>query len=458
MAFDPPDQTLSAAAAAVPAEPADLTEPPPGRRRPILAFIGRSLVLLLVLGTVGGIIWWALGGAQKAGGPPGGPGGLRGDRPQTVDVATITSADLPIVQDALGTVTSLATVTVRPRIPGQITRLAFTEGQTVAEGDLLLEIDARPYTLALAQAEAQLARDQAQLDSAKRDLERYRMLARQDSIASQQRDQQESTVLQLQGTVLSDQAAVGTAKLNLVYCRITAPVAGRVGLRQIDRGNYVQTSDTNGLVVITQVKPISVVFTVPEDALPPILQRLHSGASLAVTAFDRSGTKVLAQGTLATIDNQIDTSTGTVKLRASFDNQDEALFPNQFVNVRLTVDTLKAVPVVPQAAVLRGSPGTFVYRVNPESQTVSVRPVRLGAREGGRVVVESGLAVGDVVVTDGTDRLREGAKVKLPEPRPAGAEGAAAGEAPAAGAPQREHRQHRSPDGQGKPAAGEAKP
>ena len=341
--------------------------------------------------------------------------------PQPVGVATIGHGDVRIVLSALGTVTPLATVTVKTQISGQLVQIAFQEGQLVHQGDFLAQIDPRPYQVALEQAEAQLVRDQATLKGAQVDLARYRTLVAQDSIAKQTLDSQVATVGNLQGTVQLDQASIDSAKLNLTYCHIIAPVDGQVGLRQVDPGNYVQTSDTNGVVVITQMQPISVIFSVPEDGLADIIARLRSGATLSVDAYDRANLRGLATGQLATLDNQIDTTTGTLKMRALFANPDEALYPNQFVNVRLLVNTLRDAVRVPVPAVQRGEPGTYVYVITPDN-TVAVRPVKLGPTDGGYTAVLSGLRPGERVVTDGTDRLREGAAVTVPaqDPQPDG--------------------------------------
>jgi len=284
----------------------------------------------------------------------------------------------------------------------------------VNKGDFLAQIDPRPYEVALEQAQGQLAKDQAALADAELDLARYKKLVAQNSIASQTLDTQAATVAQDKGTVQTDQAQVDAQKLNLIYCHIIAPVGGRVGLRQVDPGNYVQTSSATGLVVIAQLQPISVIFTLPEDSLQAVLKQVHAGQTLKATALDRSGATQIEVGQLATIDNQIDTTTGTLKLRASFPNQTLDLFPNQFVNIKLQVDTLQGTNLVPSAAIQRGAPGTFVYVVKPDN-TVTAQPVTLGPDDGEKVAVTKGLEPGQVVVTDGADRLKEGAKVTVTE-------------------------------------------
>jgi multidrug efflux system membrane fusion protein len=351
------------------------------------------------------------------------PGGQFGaGAPMAVNAAKVEKGDVQVILNALGTVTPLQTVTVRTQINGQLQQIAFTEGQMVRKGDFLAEVDPRPYQAALEQAQGTLIRDQALLKNAQLDAERYVKLVQQDSIAAQTRDTQLALVRQDQGIVATDQAAVDTAKLNLDYCHIVSPVTGRVGLRQVDQGNYVTPGDTNGIVVVTELQPISVLFTLPEDNVLSVTKPFHAGQQLAATAMDKGNTVKLADGTLSNIDNQIDTTTGQFKLRAQFDNGDESLFPNQFVNIQLLIDTLHDQMVVPTAAIQRGAPGTFVYTVNPDS-TVSVKPVKLGVAQGERQAILSGIAVGDMVVTDGVDRLRDGAKVVLPGAQPSGAGG-----------------------------------
>jgi membrane fusion protein, multidrug efflux system len=348
------------------------------------------------------------------------PGKVRGAGLGLPVVAAHASrGEVNVTYDALGAVTPLATITVKSRVNGQLMRIGFQEGQIVHQGDFLAEIDPRPFEAALKQAEGALLRDQALLEEARLDQKRYERLVAQDSIAQQQFDAQKALVHQYEGTVKIDQGVVDTARVNLLYTRITAPVTGRVGLRLVDPGNYVQTSDAGGVVVITQIDPISVIFSVPEDNEPQIMARMMSGATLEVTAFDRSGTALLGTGKVSTLDNQIDPVTGTVKLRALFDNKDLKLFPSQFVNARLLIDTLHDAVVVPSAAILRGAPGTYVYLINPD-KTVSVRVVTVGPSQGERQAIIAGLEPGESVVVDGSDKLREGAKVTLPSAEDAG--------------------------------------
>ena len=336
--------------------------------------------------------------------------------PVSVSVATAATGDIRLLIPALGTVTPLATVTVRTQISGVLQKIAFTEGQLVHQGDSLAQIDPRPYEAALQQMQGNLRRDQALLADARLDLKRYEGLIKEDSIAQQQLDTQRALVDQYEGTLESDKGQVQTAQVNLLYTHIVSPVTGRAGLRQIDQGNYVTPGDTNGIVVINQLRPITVIFPIPEDNVPALVSRMH-GAPLDVAAYDRTNSAKLADGKLLTIDNQIDVTTGTVKLRAQFDNADGLLFPNQFVNIQLLQEVLRNQIIIPNAAVRRGAPNgvasTFVYVVKPD-HTVSVRPVTLGVVDGERVAVTKGLAVGEIVVTEGGDRLRDDATVQLP--------------------------------------------
>jgi multidrug efflux system membrane fusion protein len=341
--------------------------------------------------------------------------GSKGDaagRPLPVVAGPVRRGNIDVSIDALGTVIPRNVVVVRPRIDGELLSVAFREGQSVKAGDLLAQIDPRPFEVMLTQANGQMARDQAQLKNAQVDLERYQTLLAQDSISRQQVDTQAALVRQFQGAVESDKGAIDNAKLQITYARITAPISGRVGLRQVDPGNIVHASDTNGLVTITQVQPVTVIYPVPEDNVPRIVKRMQGTETVAVDAFDRSGKTRLATGRLLTIDNQIDTTTGTVKVKAEFPNTDNALFPNQFVNVRMVVETHEDTTLVPTAAVQRGAPGTFVFLVK-EDKTVAVTPVQLGAVSGETSEVSKGLAPGNLVVVDGTDKLRDGSSVEL---------------------------------------------
>lgn len=358
-----------------------------------------------------------------------GPGGGRGgqDGPVAVAVAQVTPGDIQIRIPALGTVTTFANVTVRTQISGTLQKILFTEGQLIHEGAVIAQIDPRPYEAALQTMQGNLRRDQALLADARLDLKRYEGLVKEDSIAQQQLDTQRALVDQYIGTIESDEGQVKTAQVNLLYTHIVSPVTGRVGIRQVDQGNYVTPGDTNGIVVINQLQPISVLFSIPEDNVLSLMKKVRQGAAMKVEAYDRTNAAKLADGELLTVDNAIDTTTGTVKLRAQFDNGDSSLFPNQFVNIQLLQDLLENQLIMPNSAVRRGAPNgvvtTFVYLVNAD-HTVSVRPVTLGAVDGERVAVVSGLAAGDVVVTEGGDRLRDGAPVQLPAAAPTSPAGA----------------------------------
>jgi multidrug efflux system membrane fusion protein len=349
-----------------------------------------------------------------------GPGSSGGGRnlqaaAQTVGAGTVTLGNIRVIVNALGTVTPLATVTVQTQINGQLTDVGFTEGQLVNKGDFLAQIDQRPYEILRAQYQGQLAHDEGLLAQAQLDLKRYQTLVTQNSIARQQADDQTFVVQQYIGTVQLDQAQIDAETLNIAYCHIVAPVTGRVGLRLVDPGNYVQTSNTTGLAVITQLQPITVIFSIPEDDLPEIMPQLNAGQELAVTAYDRANLKELATGKVSAVDNQVDTTTGTVKVRAQFDNTDNALFPNQFVNAHLLIETLQNVVTVPTSAIQLGSPGAYVYVINADN-TVAMQQIVTGAVDGKLTQVNSGLTAGQRVVVDGTDRLRDGLHVVVAGP------------------------------------------
>ena len=385
----------------------------------------RSGWLWLALALVaagGGAYYYYFAGAAGSGEPArpaDGKGfGKKGDgagRITPVVARPAQKSDVKVFLTSLGTVTPVRTVTVRSRVDGQIMRVLFREGQVVKQGDLLVEIDPRPFQAQLTQVEGQMARDTALLANARIDVERYRTLLAQDSIAKQQLDTQEALVRQYEGVVKVDQGLLDNARLQLAYSRVTAPIGGRLGLRQVDEGNVVRASDTNGLVVITQQQPITVVYTLPQDNLPAVLKRMQSGERIPVEALDRDQNQknLLGNGVLLTVDNQIDTATGTVRLKAQFPNDDGRLFPNQFVNVRMLIDVRREATTVPSAALQRGARGQFVYVVK-EDRTVSLREVKTGPTEGDMTVIESGVEPGELVVVDGMDRLREGARVELP--------------------------------------------
>lgn len=359
------------------------------------------------LGTLGLVIAIAALWSCRAGGAG---ADVKGARALPVVVGSARKGDIGVNLSGLGTVTPLNTVTVRSRVDGQILRVAFQEGQTVREGDLLVEIDPRPFQVQLSQAEGQRAKDEAALKNAKADLERFRSLLAQGILPRQQLDTQGATVDQLTAAIMSDQSLVDNAKLNLVYSHIAAPISGKAGLRLVDTGNMVRAADPNGLLTITQVQPITVVFTIPADSIPQVAEQFRSGRQLSVEAYDRDFKAKLATGSLLAVDNQIDPATGTLKLKALFSNANATLFPNQFVNVRLQVDTLKGVVIAPTAAIQRSAQSSFVYAVKPDS-TVEMRPVEIQYTEGDSTVIRKGVSPGDVLVVDGVDKLRPGMKV-----------------------------------------------
>ena len=415
---DPPRHPLAAPAGSPPLD---------GPRRPYRKAWVWVLIIVLV---AAGVWYWrsraqapavadaqgsaqpaGTGGASKAGGRRSQQGGPGLNAVMPVGTATAKQADVPIYLNGLGSVTPVSTVTVKSRVDGQLARIAFKEGQLVKTGEVLAEIDARPFQVVVTQAEGTLARDQALLANARVDLERYRKLVEQDSIATQQLDTQKALVNQYEGTVKGDRGNVDSAKLQLSYTKVTAPVGGRIGLKQVDAGNMVHASDTSGIVVITQLQPIDVVFSVPEANVQRVMKRLVAGTRLPVDAWDRDSKNKLADGALLTIDNQIDVATGTVKLKARFANAEYQLFPNQFVNARLLLDVQRGATVIPPAAVQRGAQGLYVYVVGGDN-TVAARTVKTGVSQGDAVVIDEGVKVGEVVVVDGTDKLKEGAKVE----------------------------------------------
>lgn len=377
------------------------------------------VILLIAAVAAGGYAWYrhhhaaATSTQEQAGGGSG--GGRRGagggaNRVTPVVAVPATKGDLPIYLTGLGTVTPLNNVTVRSRVDGQIDDIKFEEGQTVKQGDLLIQIDPRPFQVQLAQAEGQMAKDQAALKNGEVELDRYKQAA--DAIPKQQIDTQQAAVDQFAAAVKVDQGQVDTAKLQLTYARITAPITGRIGLRAIDRGNIIHASDASGLALITQLQPISVVFTLPQDVIPQLMKRMSSGTELEVDAYDRDIQNKLASGKLSAVDNQVDPTSGTIRMKGQFENKDMSLFPNQFVNARLLVDTRRGATLVPAAAIQRGPDSQFVYVVKPD-ETVEVHNVTVGPTEGEQTVIEEGVQPGDVVVTDGVDKLQPGAKVSV---------------------------------------------
>jgi len=371
-----------------------------------------GLLVLILLG-IGVYVFVTHQGTAPSGPPT--RGQTAGPRPLPVTAVPAKVGDLNVYLTGLGAVTPLNTITVKSRVDGQLMQVLFREGQIVKTGDVLAEIDPRPFEVQLTQAEGQMARDQALLKNAQLDLQRYRVLVAQDSIAKQQLDTQESLIRQYEGAVKVDQGLIDSAKLQLLYCHITAPIGGRVGLRLVDPGNIVHATDTTGLVVITQLQPVAVVFAIAEDSLPAVLAKLTAGESLPVEAYDREQRQKLAVGSLLTVDNQIDPTTGTVRLKAVFPNTDNALFPNQFVNARLLLEVKRGATVVPAAAIQRSPQGAFVYVVKAD-QTAAMRPVTIGVSQGDATAISAGLVPGDLVVTDGVERLRDGVPVEVQKP------------------------------------------
>lgn len=386
------------------------------------SYIG-SIAALLLLALLGGLAWYLVQQSRSPEAAP--PGGRRGAPPTTVGVATAAQQDIPVIIEALGTVTASAVATVRPQVYGVLQQVHFTEGQTVRAGQLLATIDPRQFEIALQQASGQRQRDEAQLENARVTLARFKTLLEQDSIARQEVDSQAALVKQLEGTVAMDRAAENTARLNLSYTRITAPIAGRVGLRTVDAGNLVSSSDAAGIADITQVSPIDVEFALPQDLVPALRARLEEGAELPVEALDRGRVNVLDTGKFLALDNQVDPQTGTVKAKARFANGKSALFPSQFVNARLLLRTIENALVVPVNAVRHGGGGDYVYVVNTAERKVALRPVKRGQATADRIEILSGLQPGETVVTEGADRLKDGASVTLPgeSRRPSGAGG-----------------------------------
>ncbi|WOZ78963.1 MULTISPECIES: MdtA/MuxA family multidrug efflux RND transporter periplasmic adaptor subunit [Kosakonia] len=381
----------------------------------------RTLVAAVVM-AVAGVAWYqfahkdpsstATGQTQRQGAPAGGRHGMRGGALPPVQAATATREAVPRYLSGLGTITAANTVTVRSRVSGQLMAIHFQEGQQVKAGDLLAEIDPSQFKVALAQAQGQLAKDKATLANARRDLSRYQQLAKTSLVSRQDLDSQQALVTESEGTVKADEASVASAQLELDWSRITAPISGRVGLKQVDIGNQISSSDTTGIVVLTQTHPIDLVFTLPESEIATVVQAQKAGQQLVVEAWDRTNKQKLSSGTLLSLDNQIDATTGTIKLKARFDNQDDALFPNQFVNARMLVATQQDAVVIPAAALQMGNEGNFVWVLNDKNQ-VSKHTVTPGIQDSQKVVIAAGLSAGDRVVTDGIDRLTEGAKVEV---------------------------------------------
>jgi len=398
-------QQLLAPPGESPANVAVVKKPPSRRRR----WIYVAIIVLLALGA---FLWYrkdhSAAGAQKTANGKGGRGGAAAATP--VVAAQAQTGNIGVYVTGLGAITPIYTVTVKSRVDGQLMSVHFKEGDLVNQGDPLIEIDPRPYEAAVVQAQGALVRDTALLANARVDLTRYTTLVAQEAVPEQQLATQRALVAQYEGTVTNDQGVLDAAKVNVVYCHIASPITGVVGLRLVDPGNIVHSSDTNGMIVITQIQPISVIFTVGEDQLPPILQKLRAGQKLTVEAWDREGKNKIASGTLSTVDNLIDQTTGTLKLRATFDNENRSLFPNQFVNARLLQQEKTGVTLLPSAAIQRNTNDTYVYLIKPDN-TVTVRNIKIGTTEGDQSEIASGLSPGDKVVMTGVDKLQEGSKV-----------------------------------------------
>jgi multidrug efflux system membrane fusion protein len=387
-------------------------------------------ILALIVLAAGGYYYYKSRPSSESKAAPAPGSRAAGIGPVSVAVTSALKQNVPYFLSGLGTVTAFNTVTVKSRVDGQLEKVNFTEGQFVHEGDLLAEIDPRPFQVALEQMEGQLFRDQSQLDNARVDFKRYDKLAKEGVIASQQVDTQNATVGQLEGAVRADQAQIDNEKLQLVYCKITAPIGGRVGLRLVDQGNMIHATDPNGLVVITQVQPIAVLFTLPEDNLPEVIQHMKS-EQLSVEAYSRDDQSMLASGKLLTVDNQIDPTTGTVRFKAAFENHDLSLWPNQFVNTRLMLAVRKDAIVVPLAAIQRGTQGSYVYTV--KAGKASMQAVKVDLTQGNIALIATGVSVGDQVVVDGQERLQSGTPVEVHDASPSGPAGGSAGGAPAPG-------------------------
>ena len=435
------------------ATPYPRPQPTPRHRLSRRATLVGGLLALLLLAGTGWLAWYLTHPSSEADGAASGtgrPGGGNRRTATTVGVATAERASIPIVLEALGTVTPQASVRVRPQVSGVMEKVLFKEGQMVRAGELLATIDPRQFEMALMQASGQRLRDEAQLDSARVTLQRFKTLLEQDSIARQEVDTQAALVKQLEGTVVIDKAAEGTARLNLGYTRVVAPIGGRVGLRSVDVGNVVSNSDVLGIALITQVSPIDVVFAVPQDQAGELQQAASSGTAMKVSAMDRTRSSTLDTGTFASLDNQVDIQTGTVKAKARFANGKLALFPSQFVNVQLLVKTIDNAVVVPVTALRHGSSGDYVYVLNSAERTVALRPVKPGQATVDKIVIASGLQVGERVITEGADRLKDGASVVLPGDAPGAGKGGAKGGAKGSKLPGQ--RAEGPPDGVASPA------